>query len=305
MNKRILSLIAILAVLLVAFAGTKPVFAQELTEISGTILTVDEATLTLTVDTGTTGVITVTLPAGFDFTTVLVGDVVTVSGTVGESGAFTASSVTVTPATYLLTGTVVSVDETLGTITVDTGSGVMVTITVPEGFDFTTVLVGDVIGVNGTANEDGSVTATDVVVNPEITPVEEVNTGYYCEQSENAHPVGSRLAERFGMEYTTLQTWFCNGSGWGEIALALQTSRLTSGDPETLLTERENGSGWGQIWQVMGLNGHDVHEDADKTNNGHNQDDDTTTHGNGNGNSNSNGNNNRDREHSNNGHNNP
>jgi len=200
MNKRIFSFIAILAVLLVAFAGTKPVFAQELTEISGTVLTVDEATLTLTVDTGAAGVITVTLPAEFDFTTVLVGDVVTINGIVSDTGVFTASSVTVTPATYLLTGTVVSFDETAGTITVDTGSGVLVTITVPEGFDYTTVLVGDVIGVNGTANEDGSVTATDVVVNPETTPVEEVNTGYYFEQSENAHPVGSRLAERFVMD---------------------------------------------------------------------------------------------------------
>lgn len=300
MNKRAFSLIAVLVVLMLALVSVKPVFAQELTEISGTVLTIDEITGTLTVDTGTTGVVAVILPVGFDLTAIQVGSVVTISGTAGVDGTFTAASLTVSPATYLLTGTVVSVDEAAGTITVDTGSGVMVTITVPEGFVFTSVLVGDVIGVNGTANEDGSVTATEVVVNPVIVPTEEVNTGYYCQQSENTHPMGSRLAERFGVEYTTLQTWFCGGSGWGEIALALQTSRLTSGDPETLLTERQNGSGWGQIWQVMGLNGHDVHEDTERTNNGH-QNDDTTTTSNGNGN----GHSNNDREHTNNGHNNP
>lgn len=270
--------------------------------ISGTVVTVDETAGSLTVDTGATGVVTVVLPVGFDFTTVQVGDVIEITGTAGEGGSFTATSVTISPVTYLVTGTVVSVDEVAGTITVDTGNSVLVTVTVPSGFDFTTVLVGDVIGVNGAANEDGSVTATEVVVNPEIIPGEEVNNGYYCQQSENTHPMGARLSERFGVEYATLQTWFCNGSGWGEIALALQTSRLTSGDPETLLTEHQNGTGWGQIWQVMGLNGHDVHEDGDRTNNGHNQDTETTTtHGNGN----ANGHANNDHEHTNNGHNNP
>lgn len=83
------------------------------------------------------------------------------------------------------------------------------------------------------------------------------STGFYCIQSDVPHPFGERLAERYGVEYTILQGWFCEGFGWGQIMLALQTGMITGDDPGALLEERSSGLGWGEIWQNLGLIGKD------------------------------------------------
>ena len=90
---------------------------------------------------------------------------------------------------------------------------------------------------------------------------EDPSNGFYCIQSEVPHPFGARLAERYGVEYTTLQEWFCAGFGWGQIMLALQTGMITEMEPGTLLEERSSGLGWGEIWQNLGLIGKDKSED--------------------------------------------
>lgn len=86
------------------------------------------------------------------------------------------------------------------------------------------------------------------------------STGFYCIQSDVPHPFGERLAERYGVDYTILQGWFCDGFGWGQIMLALQTGMITGDDPEALLEERSSGLGWGEIWQNLGLIGKDKSE---------------------------------------------
>jgi hypothetical protein len=88
--------------------------------------------------------------------------------------------------------------------------------------------------------------------------------GYYCDpSSEEMHPFGEGLADRYGVEYEILQEWFCNGFGWGQIMLALETSDIISTDEdfedlegfEALLARRNGGEGWGEIWQDLGLIG--------------------------------------------------
>lgn len=94
---------------------------------------------------------------------------------------------------------------------------------------------------------------------PEDEDDEEVgegpSDGFYCIQSEIPHPSGKRLAELYGVDYLTLQEWFCEGFGWGQIMLALQTGMITGDDPGYLLEQRKSGMGWGEIWQDLGLIG--------------------------------------------------
>jgi hypothetical protein len=160
-----------------------------------------------------------------------------------------------------ITGTVQSVGET--SFDVLAGEGQTYTI-IPEDpdFDFTALEVGDTVEVDGTLNEDGSITATRVQVEEpdEDGEVEgeledDPSEGYYCRQSEDPHPFGARLGFGYGVEYEELQAWFCDGYGWGQIMLALQTARITGEDFEDLLSWRTEGEGWGQIWQDLGLIG--------------------------------------------------
>lgn len=160
-----------------------------------------------------------------------------------------------------ITGTVVSIDEVAGSFTVEVEGGETYEVFPPEGFDFTTLAVGDTVVVNGTLNEDGSISALEVMPEEEDEAGEEeyLNNGYYCTQSEVPHPFGARLAETYEVEYATLQGWFCEGFGWGQVMLALQTGAITGEDPEALLELRRGGSGWGQIWQELKLIGRPEH----------------------------------------------
>lgn len=160
-----------------------------------------------------------------------------------------------------ITGTVVSIDEEAGSFTVEVESGETYVVFPPEGFDFTTLAEGDTVSVQGTVNEDGSVSALEVMPEEEDEGEEEedLNNGYYCTQSEVPHPFGARLAESFEVEYAMIQGWFCDGFGWGQVMLALQTGEITGEDPESLLELRRGGSGWGQIWHELNLIGRPDH----------------------------------------------
>ncbi len=160
-----------------------------------------------------------------------------------------------------VTGTVTAVDEEAGSFTVETESDETYTVLPGEDFDFSTLAVDDTVQVEGTLNEDGTVAALTVTVGEE-EPVEEEDdrsNGYYCRQSEDAHPFGERLAERYETDYETLQSWFCDGFGWGQIMLALQTGKITGDDPAALLEARQDGEGWGQIWKRLKLIGRPEH----------------------------------------------
>lgn len=158
--------------------------------------------------------------------------------------------------------TVVSIDEAGGSLVVETQAGETYTVFPADDFDFSTLQVGDLLEIEGTLNEDGSIAAFKVKVedrdNDDADPLEngdDPSEGYFCTQADVPHPFGARLAERYDTDYATLQGWFCDGFGWGQIMLALQTGQLTDMDAESFLTARTDGQGWGQIWQELGLIG--------------------------------------------------
>jgi hypothetical protein len=84
-----------------------------------------------------------------------------------------------------------------------------------------------------------------------------LDTSTYLHPEEGfQHPVGSRIALRYEVEYTVVMSWFCDGYGFGQIMLALETSKVTSDTeqyktPEDLLALRTYGFGWGEIWKDM------------------------------------------------------
>lgn len=94
--------------------------------------------------------------------------------------------------------------------------------------------------------------------------------------TELKHPKGEKLATEFGVEYTEIMDWFCQGYGFGEISHAYDISKLKGVTVDEVFEMRASGMGWGKIKQFYGLIGKEAHP-----NNGN---------GSGNGNSGNNGN---------------
>ena len=79
---------------------------------------------------------------------------------------------------------------------------------------------------------------------------------FCADLGDRQHPVGSRIAQGYGVKYETVMEWFCNGHyGFGQIMLALQTSVLTKSDPGYLLERKTQLGGWGLVWQELGFTG--------------------------------------------------
>jgi hypothetical protein len=101
-------------------------------------------------------------------------------------------------------------------------------------------------------------------------PVQENGDGVsaFCpggELEDMVHPVATAIADTYEVEVDpeTEQTeedvvegWFCEGFGFGQIMLALQTADMSDeATAEELLGRRDEGEGWGQIWQELELIG--------------------------------------------------
>ena len=79
------------------------------------------------------------------------------------------------------------------------------------------------------------------------------------------HPVGSGIALRYEVDYDWVMSWFCQGYGFGQIMLALETSKVMDTDEngefdlqayaESLLTRKSEQVGWGQIWKELVFTG--------------------------------------------------
>ena len=154
------------------------------------------------------------------------------------------------------------------TITVLSKKGVTSVITVPDGFDLTSIQVGDLILIKGRIGEDGSVAAESIKVVGNNNNKDDGNKGQaeggkqnneFCaeDKQEKPHPLAVKLAERYDVTEQWVMGHFCDGYSMGVIMLALKTSQLDGVlvDADTLLAERADGNGWGQIWKEMGLIG--------------------------------------------------
>ena len=88
---------------------------------------------------------------------------------------------------------------------------------------------------------------------------EQDKTNAFCgDLTGRQHPVGGRLAKVYDVPYETLMGWFCvENYGFGEILLALQTSKITDAkySAEQLLHKKTELGGWGEVWKDIGFTG--------------------------------------------------
>jgi hypothetical protein len=61
------------------------------------------------------------------------------------------------------------------------------------------------------------------------------------------HPTGRRLADKFGVPYAEIMSWFCEGFGFGEIETAYDLSKITGEPAATYFAWNRAGMGWGDI----------------------------------------------------------
>lgn len=171
------------------------------------------------------------------------------------------------------TGTVVSINPGEGSFQAETEEGDVYTVVPAEGFDFSTLSEGDLVEVEGTLTQTGQV-AADKVSNESNNEnggkgqdkdkdkdkvkdegEKQSNGKGVCEGTKQ-HPMAASIAERYGVAEDSVAGWFCEGFGFGEIMLALQTGLLSEGsDPGSLLAQKKADGGWGKIWQELGLIG--------------------------------------------------
>jgi hypothetical protein len=168
-----------------------------------------------------------------------------------------------------------------GTLTIELNDGSTVTVHPAAGETFDSSLVGTMVHVKGTYNTDGSVQA-DWVKAVESDDDDDgdgkgvgkgqdknkgegegsKNTSAYCSgDKEGDHPFAASIADTYGVDVSEVTGFFCQGYGFGQIMLALQTGQMegATGSVEDMLAARESGMGWGQIWKEMGLIGNADH----------------------------------------------
>jgi len=80
---------------------------------------------------------------------------------------------------------------------------------------------------------------------------EKQNT-YACPE-EDPQPIAVSIAEKFDVSYKEVISWYCDdGYIFEDILLALQTSKMSDMDPDTLLEETETKT-WEEIWDDLGI----------------------------------------------------
>jgi hypothetical protein len=68
------------------------------------------------------------------------------------------------------------------------------------------------------------------------------------------HPIGVNIAVNYDVDYAQVMDWYCAGSGFDDIILALETVSL---DPDVqvdeLLQSIDEGNSWDEIWETLDL----------------------------------------------------
>ncbi len=189
-----------------------------------------------------------------------------------------------------ITGEVVSFDA--ASLTILSADGETYVVSVPEGYDTSSLQVGAVVRVKGNTAQDGTITATSIKLIEEDgedgdedgdgedgedgededgdgededgEPADIRENSAFCAEGkqEKPHPLAPKLAERYGVEEDWVMTKFCEGYSMGAIMLAIKTSQIEgmTVTPDELLQQRADGTGWGNIWKDLGLIGSDKDE---------------------------------------------
>jgi len=169
----------------------------------------------------------------------------------------------------LLLKKVISIDQPGRTISIATEENTIV-VHVPHNFNFDDITVGNQVLAKVQQSQDGLVladwikevnTGDDGLELEEGEEIEEEGVGgksnsSYCSgEKENDHPFAAAISEIYGVSVSDVMGYFCNGFGFGEIMLALQTHQMNDEKISFMFGLRESKHGWGQIWQDMGIIG--------------------------------------------------
>lgn len=172
----------------------------------------------------------------------------------------------------ILKGEVISINENEGTVTISTDEGNTVVVHVPPNFNFDNISPGSQVHVKIQQSQNGLVVADWIKeVNKDDDGLEiegdgeeseekeglgsKFNSSYCSGEKEDDHPFAAAIAETYGTSVSDVMGYFCNGYGFGEIMLALQTHQINNEDISSMLDLRKSGYGWGQIWQEMDMIG--------------------------------------------------
>jgi len=159
-------LITVILSLMVSMLVIVPVSAETTkVAIQGQIIAMDSETLTVLTNESETFLVIV--PDGFDLNTVQVGDSVLVQGNLDEDdGVIEADTISLVGEYVALAGEVVGIDgETLTILTVEGETFVVI---VPDGFDISTIQLGDLVLVKGFVVENGLIKADSIVLVNEV-----------------------------------------------------------------------------------------------------------------------------------------
>jgi hypothetical protein len=163
-----------------------------------------------------------------------------------------------------LKGEVTAVNDD-GTITMITTKGYEVVVRVPSNY---AVQVGDFVHVKGWVQVDGSVMADWVKPGEDDDDEKEdekngdggkANSAFCSGRKDKPHPVAAGISQTYGMPVADVMAYFCDGHGFGQIMLALQTKAIKGTEVSETLGSRKAGIGWGQIWKGLGMIGKPGH----------------------------------------------
>ena len=172
----------------------------------------------------------------------------------------------------VIKGDVESINQNEGTISISTEEGNIIVVHVPPNFNFNDISEGSHVLVKVQQSQNGSVVADwikevnkgddDLEIEEDGEEIEEkeglegkFNSSYCSGEKENDHPFAAAIAETYGTSVSGVMNYFCNGYGFGEIMLALQTHQVNGEEIVSMLDDRKSGHGWGQIWQEMDMIG--------------------------------------------------
>jgi len=152
-----------------ALVAVLPVIAAVNVSAEGEVTAIDAVAGSFTLQAGA-DVYAVIPPAGFDLAGLSVGDQVSVEGSL-EAGVITATSVEILPEgeEIEVTGEVTAIAEASFDISVE---GTAYSVVPPEGFDLTTLAIGDMVLVHGFL-VDSTITADSIEIIPPAVEVEE------------------------------------------------------------------------------------------------------------------------------------
>lgn len=160
-------------------------------------------------------------------------------------------------------GTVISVDLDLFLIEVQVdNAGVLETyfVQVGENYDLESLVVGELIEVKGTINEEGVLVMTELKIQDREQEREQEQEGqvqsYFCTNEGASHPLGLKVSTTYGVDYSIIEGYMCgeNHVPIGQIKLAVQTAALAGTDYLEYLDGFE-GISWGKLWQELELKG--------------------------------------------------